>query len=55
LRIERTTSDTGGRPVLRSVALDNPLLTELVAELPPVRDDAEPGLRLIPTSPAHDR
>jgi GntR family transcriptional regulator len=55
LRIERTTSDTGGRPVLRSVALYNPLLTELVAELPPVLDEAEPGLRLIPTSPARDR
>jgi DNA-binding GntR family transcriptional regulator len=55
LRIERTTSDTGGRPVLRSVALYNPLLTELVAELPAVLDEAEPGLRLIPTSPAHGR
>lgn len=48
LRIERTTSDAGGGPVLRSVALYNPLLTELVAELPPVLDEAEPGLRLIP-------
>ncbi len=55
LRIERTTSDTGARPVLRSVALYNPLLTELVAELPPAPDEAEPGLRLIPPSPAGGR
>ncbi len=55
LRIERTTSDTGDRPVLRSVTLYNPLLTELVAELPPALDEAEPGLRLIPASPAPDR
>ena len=48
LRVERTTSDTGDRPVLRSVALYNPLLAELVAELPPVPDETEPGLRLIP-------
>ena len=48
LRVERTTSDRGDRPVLRSVALYNPLLAELVAELPPVPDETEPGLRLIP-------
>jgi GntR family transcriptional regulator len=47
LRIERTTSDTGGRPVLRSEALYNPLVTEIVAELRPVVDETEPGLRLI--------
>jgi GntR family transcriptional regulator len=40
LRIERTTSDPGGRPVLRSEALYNPLVTEIVA------DETEPGLRL---------
>ena len=55
LRVERTTSDTGDRPVLRSVALYNPLLAELVAELPPVPDETEPGLRLIPASPARGR
>ena len=47
LRVERTTSDVDGRPVLRSQALYNPLLTELVAELPPAVHDLEPGLRLI--------
>lgn len=47
LRIERTTSAADGTPVLRSVALYNPLLAELVAHLPPVPDDAAPGLRLL--------
>jgi GntR family transcriptional regulator len=47
LRIERTTSAADGTPVLRSVALYNPLLTELVAHLPPVPEDAAPGLRLL--------
>jgi GntR family transcriptional regulator len=49
LRCERTTTDTAGRPVLRSEALYNPLVTEFVAELPPALGD---GLRLrvpIPT------
>jgi GntR family transcriptional regulator len=43
LRCERTTTDTTGRPVLRSEALYNPLVTEFVAELPPALGD---GLRL---------
>ena len=47
LRIERTTSNVGGTAVLRSVALYNPLLAELVAHLPPVPEDGAPGLRLI--------
>jgi GntR family transcriptional regulator len=47
LRIERTTSAADGTPVLRSLALYNPLLTELVAHLPPVPEDAAPGLRLV--------
>jgi len=46
LRVERTTSDTLGRNVLRSTALYNPLLTELVAELPPALDDTTAGLRI---------
>jgi DNA-binding GntR family transcriptional regulator len=44
LRCERTTTDTAGRPVLRSEALYNPLLTEFVAELSPALED---GLRLV--------
>ena len=48
LRVERTTRDADGRPILRSEALYNPLLTELVAELAPPAHDIEPGLRLIP-------
>lgn len=47
LRVERTTSGTDGAAVLRSVALYNPLLAELVAHLPPVPEDAAPGLRLV--------
>jgi len=47
LRVERTTWDTDGRRILRSEALYNPLLTELVAELPPAAHDNEPGVRLI--------
>lgn len=39
-------------PVLRSVALYNPLLTELVAHLPPVSEDAAPGLRLVAEEPS---
>jgi len=42
LRIERTTSEAGGRPVLRSEALYNPLVTELVAQLAPARRDKPP-------------
>ena len=47
LRVERTTSDLDGRRVLLSQARYNPLLTELVAELPPAVHDLEPGLRLV--------
>jgi GntR family transcriptional regulator len=47
LRVERTTWDADGRPILRSEARYNPLLTELVADLPPAMHDIEPGLRLI--------
>jgi GntR family transcriptional regulator len=43
LRCERTTTDAAGRPVLRSEAVYNPLVTEFVAELPPALGD---GLRL---------
>jgi GntR family transcriptional regulator len=43
LRCERTTTDTAGRPVLRSEAVYNPLVTEFGAELPPALGD---GLRL---------
>ncbi len=53
LRVERTTWDADGRPVLRSEARYNPLLTELVADLPPAMHDIEPGLRLI-AQPARD-
>jgi GntR family transcriptional regulator len=52
LRIERTTSAADGAPVLRSVALYNPLLAELVAHLPPVPEDAAPGLRLLGEKPS---
>ena len=52
LRIERTTSAADGTPVLRSVAFYNPLLAELVAHLPPVPEDAAPGLRLVTDAPA---
>jgi DNA-binding GntR family transcriptional regulator len=48
LRVERTTRDAADRPILRSEARYNPLLTELVADLPPAVHDLEPGLRLIP-------
>lgn len=46
LRVERTTRDVSGRVVLRSVARYNPLLIELVAELPPAAGDMDPGVRL---------
>jgi GntR family transcriptional regulator len=49
VRCERTTVDTNGRPVLRSEALYNPLITEFVTELPPALEDTDPaGLRLVP-------
>jgi len=54
LRVERTTSDASGRRILRSEARYNPLLTELLAELPPAVHDIEPGLRLIPQRVATD-
>lgn len=47
LRVERTTRDADNRPVLRSLANYNPLLTELVTEIPPAAHETEPGLRLI--------
>jgi GntR family transcriptional regulator len=53
LRVERTTSDTAGRPILRSEAHYNPLLTELVADLPPAAHDIEPDLRLRATNEAN--
>ena len=46
LRVNRTTTDASGRRILRSEMHYNPLLTELVAELPPAVHDIEPGLRL---------
>jgi len=47
LRVDRTTTDVSGRNVLRSAALYNPLLTELIAELPPAHDGTQPaGLRI---------
>lgn len=47
LRVERTTRDIDGRPILRSDARYNPLLTELLAELPAAVQDVEPGLRVM--------
>jgi GntR family transcriptional regulator len=47
LRVERTTRGADSRPILCSDARYNPLLTELVADLPPAVHDIEPGLRLI--------
>ena len=47
LRSERTTTDTSGRPVLRSEALYNPLVTEFVMELAPALED---GARLRSTT-----
>jgi GntR family transcriptional regulator len=52
LRVERTTWDVSGRPVLRSDAQYNPLVTELVADLPPATHDLDPGMRLV--QPARD-
>ena len=53
LRVERTTWDAEGRPILRSDARYNPHLTEFVVDLPSAVHDNEPGLRLIAQS-AHD-
>jgi GntR family transcriptional regulator len=53
LRVERTTWDVDGRAILRSEARYNPLLTELVADLPPATHDIEPDLRLVP-QPSRD-
>lgn len=47
LRCERTTTDSGGRPVLRSLAFYNPLITEFVAELPAVETPEPGGLKLV--------
>ena len=48
IRVQRTASDSLGHHVLRSLALYNPLLTELVVELPPALDQTQPaGLRMI--------
>jgi GntR family transcriptional regulator len=47
LRAERTTRDTNGDPVLLSEAVFNPLLTELVVELPPTGEAEPAGLRLV--------
>jgi GntR family transcriptional regulator len=53
LRVDRTTSDADGRPILRSQARYNPLLAELVADLPPAVHDLEPGLRLTRSQGEH--
>lgn len=47
LRAERTTRDSDGVPVLLSEAVFNPLLTELVVDLPPTGDAEPAGLRLV--------
>ncbi len=47
LRAERTTRDTVGSAVLLSDAVFNPLLTELVVDLPPTGDAEPAGLRLL--------
>ena len=47
LRAERTTRDTNGAAVLLSEAVFNPLLTELVVELPPTGEAEPTGLRLV--------
>jgi GntR family transcriptional regulator len=44
---ERTTRDADGSAVLLSDAVFNPLLTELVVELPPTGDAEPAGLRLV--------
>src|SRR6266516_5223287 len=47
LRVQRTTRDVSGRAVLLSDARYNPLVTEIVAELPPAVNDMDRGIRLI--------
>ena len=47
LRAERTTRDTEGDAVLLSEAVFNPLLTELVVDLPPTGEAEPAGLRLV--------
>ena len=47
LRAERTTHDTIGTAVLLSEAVFNPLLTELVVDLPPTGEAEPTGLRLV--------
>jgi len=47
LRAERTTRDSSGDPVLLSEAVFNPLLTELVVDLPPTGEAEPTGLRLV--------
>jgi GntR family transcriptional regulator len=47
LRAERTTRDTAGDAVLLSEAVFNPLLTELVVDLPPTGEAEPAGLRLV--------
>ena len=46
-RAERTTRDAGGVAVLLSEAVFNPLLTELVVDLPPTGEAEPAGLRLV--------
>lgn len=47
LRAERTTRATSGEAVLLSEAVFNPLLTELVVDLPPTGEAEPAGLRLV--------
>jgi GntR family transcriptional regulator len=47
LRAERTTRDVAGDAVLLSEAVFNPLLTELVVDLPPTGEAEPTGLRLV--------
>jgi GntR family transcriptional regulator len=47
LRAERTTRDDAGDAVLLSEAVFNPLLTELVVDLPPTGEAEPTGLRLV--------
>jgi GntR family transcriptional regulator len=47
LRAERTTRATTGEAVLLSEAVFNPMLTELVVELPPTGEAEPAGLRLV--------
>jgi GntR family transcriptional regulator len=47
LRAERTTRDTNGTAVLLSEAVFDPLVTELVVDLPPTGEAEPAGLRLV--------